>query len=56
MEQNGLTIVSESRSEDRHYALEARTADRAHVVHVNVPKRPGGTSASLLDHWSLPRP
>ena len=56
MEQHGLSIVSESTSEDRHYALEARTADRTHVVYVNVHKRPGGTYASLLDHWSWPRP
>ena len=56
MERNGLAIVSESTSEDRHYALEARTADRTHIVYVNVHKRPGGTYASLLDHWSLPRP
>jgi len=56
MEQHGLSIVSESTSEDRHYALEARTADRTHVVYVDVHKRPGGTYASLLDHWSLPRP
>jgi hypothetical protein len=27
-----------------------------HVVYVNVHERPGGTYASLIDHWSLPRP
>ena len=56
MEQHGLSIVRASTSEDRHYAIEARTADRTHVVYVNVHKRPGGTYVSLLDHWSLPRP
>ena len=56
MEQNGLSIVSESKTEDRHYAIEARTADRMHVVYVDVHKRPGGAYVLLLDHYSLPRP
>jgi hypothetical protein len=55
MERNGLTIASESTS-DRHYGLEARSADRSHLVYLNVHRRPGGTYVSLLDHYSLPRP
>ena len=56
MLRHGLTIASESQSEGRHYALEARSADRMHVVYLNVHRRPSGVYVSLLDHYTLPRP
>ena len=56
MERNGLTIVRESKSEDWRYALEARTADRMHVLYVDLLKRPRDTHIGIMDHYSWPRP
>ncbi len=56
MERNGLTIVSETQSQDWRYALEARSADRMHQVYLNVLRRSKDTHVSLLDHYTLPRP
>jgi hypothetical protein len=56
MEQNGLTIVSETQSQDWRYAFEARSADRMHQVYVNVLRRSRDTHVSLLDHYTLARP
>ena len=55
MERNGLTIVSESQSQDWRYAFEARSADRMHQVYLNVLKRSKDTHVSLMDHYTLPR-
>jgi hypothetical protein len=55
MEQNGLTIVRETRSQDWAYSLEARSADRMHQVYLNVLKRAKDTSIRLTDHYTLPR-
>ena len=55
MERNGLTIVSESESQDWRYAFEARSADRMHQVYLNVLKRSKDTHISLMDHYTLPR-
>jgi len=54
-EQNGLTIASETKS-DFHYALEARTTDRMHVVYLDVHDQSNGTKIVLMDHYSWPRP
>ena len=55
MSRNGLTIVSESQSQDRRYAFEARSADRMHQVYLDVLKRSKDTHVSLMDHYTLPR-
>ena len=55
MERNGLTIVSESQSQDWRYAFEARSADRMHQVYLDVLKRAKDTHVSLMDHYTLPR-
>jgi hypothetical protein len=56
MARYGLTIVSETKSQDWAYGLEARSADRAHQVYLNVLKRAKDTGISLMDHYTLPRP
>ena len=53
MERNGLTIVSESQSQDWRYAFEA--ADRMHQLYLDVLKRAKDTHVSLMDHYTLPR-
>ena len=55
MQQNGLTIVRETRSQNRAYSLEARSADRMHQVYVDVLERATDTSIRLTDHYTLPR-
>jgi hypothetical protein len=55
MARYGLTIVSETKSQDWAYGLEARTADRTHQVYLNVLKRAKDTGISLMDHYTLPR-
>lgn len=55
MERYGLTIVSETTSQDRAYSLEARSADRMHQVFLNVLKRAKDTGITLIDHYTLPR-
>lgn len=55
MARNGLTIVSETKSQDWAYGLEARTADRTHQVYLNVLKRAKDTGIQLMDHYTLPR-
>jgi hypothetical protein len=55
-EQHGLTIASETKSETRFYALEARTTDRMHVVYLDVHAQPNGTKIVMMDHYSWPRP
>jgi hypothetical protein len=55
MDRNGLTTVSETESQNRSYALEARSADRMHQVYLNVLGGPTDTSVTLLDHYTLPR-
>ena len=56
MERNGLTIVRESKSQETRYALEARTADRMHVVYVDISSRPRETHIGIMNHYSWPRP
>ena len=56
MAKYGLTIVSETKSQDWAYGLEARSADRAHQVYLNVLKRAKDTGITLMDHYTLPRP
>jgi hypothetical protein len=53
---NGFTIVSDTRSQDWAFGLEARSADRTHQVYVNVLKRAKDTGIRLTDHYTLPRP
>lgn len=55
MERIGLTIVSETESQNRSYALKARSADRMHQVYLNVLGGPKDTRVTLLDHYTLPR-
>jgi hypothetical protein len=55
-EQSGLTIASVTVTQDRMYALEARTMDRMHVVYLDVHGQPNGTKIVLMDHYSWPRP
>jgi hypothetical protein len=55
MAKNGLTITSETKSQDRSYALEAVSADRMHKVDVNVLKRAKDTFIRLNDSYTLPR-
>ncbi|HEU4786470.1 MAG TPA: hypothetical protein VFS57_03655, partial [Gemmatimonadaceae bacterium] len=52
---NGFTIVSETKSQDWAYGLEARSADRMHQVYLNVLKRSKDTFIRLMDHYTLPR-
>ena len=53
---NGFSIVSDTRSHDWAFGLEARSADRTHQVYVNVLKRSTHTFIRLMDHYTLPRP
>ena len=53
---HGLTIERETQSEDRGYSLQARTADRMHLVDVEVRRRSRATSVRLIDHYTTPRP
>lgn len=55
MARNGLTIVSETKSQDWAYSLEARSADRMHQVYLNLLKRATDTGIKLMDHYTLPR-
>ena len=55
MQRNGLTIVSETQSEDRFYSFEARSADRMHQVYLDVNRAPRDTRITLMDHYTLPR-
>jgi hypothetical protein len=55
MERNGLTIVGETKSQGR-YAFEARTADKMHVLYLDVLKQPAHAKIGILDHYSWPRP
>jgi hypothetical protein len=55
MERNGLTILSETKSQGR-YAFEARTADTRHVLYLDVLKQTANTKIGILDHYSWPRP
>jgi len=53
---NGLTIVTESQSQERSQFLEARSSDRMHHVTVNIRRGPRDTHVRLMDHYTLPRP
>jgi hypothetical protein len=55
MARNGLTIASETQSQDRSFALEARSADRMHQVYLNVLRRSKDTFIRLMDHYTIPR-
>ena len=55
MVRNGLTIATETQSQDWGYGFEARSADRMHQVYLNVLRRSKDTHVSLLDHYTLPR-
>lgn len=52
---HGFSIVSDTRSQDWAFGLEARSADRTHQVYVNVLKRSTDTFIRLTDHYTLPR-
>ena len=52
----GLTLVSETNSQDRSYSFEARSADRMHKMDLNVLKRAKETFIRLNDTYTLPRP
>lgn len=53
---NGLTILTESQSQERSRFLEARSSDRMHRVTVNIRRGPRDTHVRLMDHYTLPRP
>ena len=53
---HGFSIVSDTRSQDWAFGLEARSADRTHQVYVNVLKRSNDTFIRLTDHYTIPRP
>ena len=55
MARNGLTVVRETRSQDRAYGIEARSADRMHQLYLNVLKRARDTHIELIDHYTIPR-
>ena len=51
----GLTLISETKSQDRSYSFEARSADRMHKMDLNVLKRAKETFIRLNDTYTLPR-
>jgi len=51
----GLTLISETKSQDRSYSFEARSADRMHKMDLNVLKRAKDTFIRLNDTYTLPR-
>jgi hypothetical protein len=51
----GLTLVSETKSQDWSYSFEARSADRMHKMDLNVLKRAKETFIRLNDTYTLPR-
>jgi len=53
---NGLTILTESQSQERSQYLEARSSDRMHRVTINIQRRTRDTHVRLMDHYTLPRP
>ena len=53
---NGLTIVTESQSQERSRFFEARSSDRMHRVTVNIRRGTRDTNVRLMDHYTLPRP
>jgi len=55
-ERNGLTIVSETKSQVTSYALEAKSADGMHHVYLDILKRAKDTGIRLMDHYTQPRP
>lgn len=55
MAKNGLTVTSETKSQDWSYALEAVSSDRMHKVDVNILKRAKDTFIRLNDHYTTPR-
>jgi hypothetical protein len=52
----GLTILTESQSQERSQYLEARSSDRMHRVTVNIRRGTKDTHVRLMDHYTLPRP
>jgi hypothetical protein len=52
---HGFSVVNETMSGDRSFAVEARSPDRMHQLHVNVLRRSKDTFIRLTDHFTMPR-